>query len=444
MRQRTFAPIAYAAAVIAYSTCTWMLPRVVQAQAFDVNDVSYLWPPPVDKTDVDGLISADQPLADDGRSVWPQALFDAVIKRANTITVTNSADAEEKIDFRPIDNEVRLRHNWKVAAVRIDPSAPGTAPMVTAAFGTVPQVRLVLQPVLVDDDGNAQVHDLAAHLVFNFVERFEPQPGGRGLPRAIPDMQAFGAIIADLRALKQQLSAVGVTTVGKLSVHPGFRENSPTFADGLKAVLRKHLREEKLAAIAFMGLNTPEPWIFFAMTIKDGAPSDIAHPALGGMPAQMLTFRGGVPVMPVPTARNIDANRGVSTALLFPALGEDVTTKLKRPVFDDAQRPTYQDIPDIIANPLRSHFFNTDCVSCHSESVRRSGLGIMPTDNQFAYELPANVSGGDDSLLPQSKWNVRNLGWFPARGKPAVATITVRTANESAEAAAYINVHYAK
>lgn len=55
------------------------------------------------------------------------------------------------------------------------------------------------------------------------------------------------------------------------------------------------------------------------------------------------------------------------------------------------------------ADPTRSHFFNTDCVSCHTETCR-------------AIDLPhvKSVAGVDNAVLPKDVWNVRNFGWFPS------------------------------
>jgi hypothetical protein len=141
--------------------------------------------------------------------------------------------------------------------------------------------------------------------------------------------------------------------------------------------------------------------------------------------------------MPKPMTENIDVSKGASTAPLFPA---DAASKLDTPLFDGVPRPTHRDIPDIIANPQRATFFNTDCVSCHTESSRRKELNIQVADNEIRFVRPAGTSGVDESLLPQDEWNVRNFGWFPLGG--TVSTVTLRTANEAAESADYINREY--
>lgn len=325
----------------------------------------------------------------------------------------------------------------KIVAFRVDPSAPGTAPILTSVFGSVPQIRLILQPVTINDDGVIQVHDLTVHLVFNYIKSFDP-PAAEGLPpRAVPDDETFQKIVDDLKSLKQFLAEANVDTAGNLTVHPGFEENVPGFRDRVLSFLKRHLKNERLSAVAFMGLDRPEPWIFFAMTHRNGEMEMSTHRTLGGKPAQMLTFRGGDHVMPKPMTANIDRSRGVSTSVLF---SPNAASKFDDPVFEDTDLPRLRDISDIIANPETSHFFNTDCVSCHSESARRKELNTGDVDPQFRFQLPPGISGVDSELLPQNKWNVRNLGWFQRR--TVVPTVTMRTANEAAESADFINKKY--
>jgi hypothetical protein len=408
------------------------------AVQFDVNDVSFLWPAPTKKEDVASLISVEEKLADDKGSILPQAALDALLDAARKVSVTDSADRENKIT---LEEGFSKRSAWKIAGVRVDPSAPGTAPMLIEARGSLPQVRLIIQPVTVTEM-SVQVHDVTAHLVFNYHKEFKEQKDGKP-PIAVPDREKFAAIVKDLAAIKEKLKSDGVATEGKLNVHPGFTDKkAKDFAAAVKSLLRKHLAEERLGAMAFMGLDPPEPWIFFAMQKqKDGkfTVSPIAN--AGNKSAQMLILRGGRPVMPRPTTTNVDdkKKRGVSTAPLFP--DDDGKAKLDVAVFDDLAELTHKEIPDLIANPRRAHFFNTDCVSCHTESNRRSVLKIA-AKGTFAYKLPPGVSGIDDKVLPKTKWNVRNFGWFPTSRTAATATATQRTANEAAESAEFINKEY--
>lgn len=403
---------------------------------FDVNDISYLWPAPKTKLEVDGLISLEEKLADGMSDFLSKEDFDSLIDTAQKVSVEDSAGRENKIDFHEFKDQFFKRSTWKIVAFRIDPSAPGTAPMITKAFGTLPQVRLVAQPVTISETGFVKVHDVTAHLVFNYVLRFDKPLAEGGPPIAVPDNEKFQEILKDLRKLKTFLKSKGVETKGTLTVHPGLNKKTEGFADQVRAFLKKHLSSDRLQAIAFMGLEPPEPWIFFATVKKEGKFVRASNSSLGGGSAQMLTFRGGSHVMPSPKNKNVDGMRGVSTASLFPPGAKD---KLDAAIFPDLPGLKHKDIPDLVANPQQAHFFNTDCISCHTESSRRIELKISKEKSEFRYELPAGVSGVDEDVLPKNIWNVRNFGWFQRGMENPVATATMRTANEAAESVDFIN-----
>ncbi len=82
----------------------------------------------------------------------------------------------------------------------------------------------------------------------------------------------------------------------------------------------------------------------------------------------------------------------------------------------------------MIADPKRSHFFNTDCISCHTETrLAMDALNVT------------SVPGVDPAVLPNGQWKVRNFGWSPPIEGPVQGTVTHRTAAETAEVVNYIN-----
>lgn len=398
---------------------------------FDVNDVSFLWPVPRSEQDVTHLISAAE-INIKGGQIWPQSAFDTVIETAQNVKAGNNT-----IDFSPsFATQVSKAETWKIAGLRIDPCSPGSDQAISQVFGCSPQLRIIAQPVTVSAAG-PKVHDLTAHLVFKFVK-----DEGTG-QQLIPDKDKFQEIVSDLKLLKSELELAGINTAGDLSVHPGLKANVPGFEEKLESFIKKHVSEEKLSGVAFMGLDgRVEPWIFFAMSkLPNGTLVQAPFPTLGGKNAQMITGTSfGQRIIPVPTTTNLTSNQGVSTAML---LGIGIANRLDNPVFPDRLEPQIQDIPDIIANPNKAHFFNTDCVSCHSANILSSQLTALGS-GKYRYKLPANISGIDISLLPQSRWNVRNFGWFPpaSPNRAAVPTVSIRTANEAAESADYINHNY--
>jgi hypothetical protein len=415
-----------------------------QNTRFDVNDISFLWPVPDKENDVAALLSADTKPPDTNKAIWPKEIFDVVMKKVPQVSVQASSGAKQSINFGRFKDAVGEEANWKIVAFRVDPSAPGTSPMFTEAFGVIPQIRLIIQPVTMDEHGKPIVHDVTVHLVFNFVERFDPPPQPGFPPKGVPDKAKFRQIVEGLKTLKKASEDGNASTAGPLGVHPGLKAKIPGFADKVKEFVLTNLKDKDPFAAAFMGVDGSEPWIFFAMVRQQDDSFDAQRQlALGNDFAQMITFKGGNSVMPAPKTLNLDMTHGVSTASLFRSPGSDPVAKLDKPVFDNMERPLFKDIPDIIANPKRSNFFNTDCASCHSESTRRSELKIK-TDGQFQYHRPDGVSGVDEAVLPKDRWNVRNFGWGPGGNGTMVPTVSMRTANESADCVEEINNSYLK
>lgn len=405
-------------------------PRAAQPLKFDVNDLSYLWPPASAPGEIGSLIAGDA--GDEGGvSIWPEPIFKLLLETATSFSVDGSAGSF-RISFAGFEEEFAKRSTWKVVSFRFDPAAPGGHASFVSRFGETPQLRIVLQPMTIVG-GRVKVHDVTAHLAYSFVK---PGP----VAPAVPDEGAVRAIVKELDALRTTSNAGGASTAGDLRVHPGLQARVPGFAEKVRAFLLRGIALGQLTDLAFMGIEPPEPWIFFAMRRRpsDGAFVRVASEAVGRRDAQMLILRGGTPVVPQPTTSNTSPS-GVSTAELF---RPDAPDRLSTPVFAGAVRPLHQDIPDIIANPHLSHVLNTDCVSCHTESTRRSVLKVPAGDGQFRFQRPEGVSGVDRGHLPQERWNVRNFGWFQNRAGDVRPTISMRTANEAAEAADFVNSKY--
>lgn len=415
-----------------------------EPEKLDLNDVSWLWPVPQNTDELARIISMDTLKSNDGQTIWSEQQFEDFV---NTATSDAAGVDGMQIDF---PDEFKTMKTWRIVAFRADPSAPGGSREMREAFGEKPQLRLILQPVTTSDTGFT-VHDVAVHMVFSFMSA----DGTR------PDRDKFAAIISDLDELKSRVESAGVVTTGQpLSVHPGLRANVPGLDAAVRTFLQKHLTSKNLSAMALMGISGPEPWIFLAMgKFPPGAERFGPVPFL---PAQMISFRSEAPsVSPVLNVNNRnpiskefvvpeERRRGVSTSSLFlsPNLsaldnlavtgtdenGESVTdSNLKN-----------RDIPDLIANPDQAHFFNTDCVSCHTESRRRITLSL--SFGPFAYRVGRVVPKVADEVKPKTDWNVRNFGWFTPHaflgGGPPVATVTQRTANETADVVEFIERNY--
>ncbi|MBP0019490.1 MAG: C-type lectin domain-containing protein [Cyanobacteria bacterium SBLK] len=412
-------------------------------QKFDVNDMAFLWPPPQTQLDANRLISLDERAADGFSQFWPLQSFNTVMSHARTSGVRDSRETVHitQLDFTPFNdpqNQIKQIHTWKIAGIRVDPSAPSIP-------GGTPQIRLIAHPVISTGFNRIQVLDYAAHLSYSFTRNGQP------------DMQKFREIVADLQTIKANLQARGVNTTGvPLGVHPGL---NPGFIDSttnqLRDFLRKHLSQDRLERVTFVGIkNSAEPWIFLSTIKQNGFFQAEPIPTLGTTlsPFAQMFFNfdpSGQRVQPLnPNPKNLNGFQGVDTSSLFffdpPSANRFTSFRLQQIV--PGTGVEFWEIPDIVANPKNANFSNTDCFSCHSESTRRSILQIGQIETRrgkslHAYTRPIGISGVNAAFLPTSDWNVRAFGWFPAGGR-TVATVVQRTANEAAEVVDFVNKQF--
>ena len=414
----------------------------------DVNDVSFLWPVPQTKADVDALISLNDESADG--KIFPADLFAKLIEEAKTVSV-----GSDKISF-PNDAEFKNPATWKVVGIRVNPSALGSNPLALMKGGIIPSMRLIVQPVTVNGD-KFQIHDFTAHVVF-----LQTLPRPDKTKPFQPDNEAFNAVINDLRGIKAFLAGAGVTTANQeLNVHPAFRfaggkrNEVPGFTDKVRALLKTHLSSKRLGVISFMGIPGQfEPWIFFKVTVENG--NLTREPVSGnflvsGQPkqpmSQMISINKTGSLVeepaPVPDGNAIFKGFGVGTALLFrPDVGAHLDDDLFPGATNElAGKLKLRHVADFVANPMFRNTGNTDCVSCHTETTQRRTVAGLVAPEGIAFKHPAGISKVAEAVLPKDKWNVRDFGWgfnFSV-DKGFRATITQRAANEAAESADFIN-----
>ena len=81
-------------------------------------------------------------------TVWPDGAFTQLLAIAG-----GDAGVVAGTDKRiHIPDLLRNKDTWIVAGIRIDPGAPGLSDEMTNEFGRSPQVRLIVQPVSLQDD----------------------------------------------------------------------------------------------------------------------------------------------------------------------------------------------------------------------------------------------------------------------------------------------------
>lgn len=427
-------------------------PAVTQAQPnapLSADDVSWLFPVPTRAADLANLIAVRDVTTQNPQDpskrdpIWPDSVFQQFLAIANGAQV-QVAGANAQIS---LPTEARSIDTWFIAGVRIDAGAPGLSDDIRAQFGQLPEIRLIIQPIIKNPDGSPKVLDIAGHLIFNFINLPpDPPPTADCSVRFQPDMNAFNSVVADVAALRTklnngQIGSHAVSTAGvPLGIHPGLAD--PATASGVRnemlLLLEKHLSALRLGSMAIAGLpaSAPAPWIFLSI-VGDGTGhfSAVHGPTLDGDKqfAEMLTPAGtkGPRVVPDPHTNNLNPitckNAAVSHTSLPVAQRNGVSTSAvfatPAPVADQTKQ-----ILDTIADPTKSFFFNTDCVSCHTETSRAMAL-LKVTD----------VPGINPAVLPAGQWDLRNFGWGAAGKAGMQATVTRRTANETSSVVSFIN-----
>jgi len=406
------------------------------------NDVSWLFPMPTRAADFDNLISmrdltTQNPHDPTKRDpAWPASAFQRFLD------IATSPMAQVGGNQISLPAEAQSMGAWFIAGIRIDAGAPGLSPAILQQFGQSPQIRLIVQPVTRAADGSPVVQDIAGHLVFGLTaEASNPAQAGCSA-RPTPDLVALNAIIRELDALRTklnsgQLGTNRVPTSGvPLGVHPGLLD--PTTANRVRqemnSFLERHAFGRNLDAMAITG---PAPWVFLAMqkvppnfpAFPSGGFVPVPGPTLDGQQfAQMLGRVEDVPrVVPAPHTNNLNPitceNAAISPASI-PVANRSGSSTAELFVSPTPPADKSREILDLIGDPTKSHFFNTDCVSCHTETTLAVGLLQLGADPRI-----------DPRALPKDPWNVRNFGWSPFGG----ATVTRRTAAETDAVVKFIN-----
>jgi hypothetical protein len=422
-----------------------------QAQAIpplSADDVSWLFPAPARAEDLANLIAVRDLTTPDPQDptkrdpVWPDAVFQQFL----TIADSSAALVDGTQTRIGLPAEARSIDAWFIAGIRIDAGAPGLSSDIHAQFGRLPEIRLIVQPITKNPDGSPKVLDIAGHLIFDFITA-TPNPSAQAdcFPRPVADMDAFKSVVADAAALRTklnngQLGGHAISTVGvPLGVHPGLAD--PSAANSVRnemlSFLEKHIFAQRLGSMAMAGLpaGKPAPWMFLSILGDHAGHFGPAHgPTLDGDKqfAQMLNPKGTTPrVVPEPQTNNLNPitckNAAVSPTSLPLSARHGVSTSMAFATPPPSTDQSKQ-ILDTIADPTKSFFFNTDCVSCHTETRLTMDLFNIK-----------DIPGIDPAALPGGPWDVRNFGWSPAGNGPAQPTVTRRTAAETAAVVTFIN-----
>ena len=419
-------------------------------QPLSANDVSWLFPAPTQAADLANLIAVRDittPNPQDPTKrdpVWSDAAFKQFLDIVDSQFSQVVAGTQAKIT---LPQPAQTPEAWFVAGIRIDAGAPGFSPEIRAEFGQLPEIRLIIQPIIKNPDGSPKVLDIAGHLIFDFVILPPPPAPTDCFPRFQPDMDNFNSVVADVVALRTKLSTGQLgghavsTADAQFGVHPGLAD--PATANSLRnemlALLERHLKSQgsgSLGSMAIAGLpaGAPAPWIFLSLLGDHAGHFGPAHgPTLDGnlQFAQMLNAANVNPrVVPEPRTNNLNPitckNAAVSPTSLPVSQRSGVATAAVFVTPPPSADQTKQ-ILDTIADPTKSFFFNTDCISCHTET-------------RLTMDLPnfKGIPGINPNVLHDDPWDVRNFGWGNTKAGMQ-PTVTRRTANETAAVVSFIN-----
>jgi hypothetical protein len=390
-------------------------------QGLDVCDVSLLYPFPKNNEQLNAMPPLDLRL-NNGASLLTSAQLNAFLD-----SMIKPRPAGPGIDLTGENAtvaETRAITSWRIVGIRFDPltSDPAANPLNPPKKT---QIRLIAQPYR--PGANPKVQDVALHLIFDF-------PSGTPADKVNLDRR----LAKSLQLLKS--SSPAVTTGIPLSAHPGLAASTPFSSPGAKgafptkveAWLARELPQAKLASIAMMGLRSGgDVWVFAAAAPQDTRFNNIPLPLVNNSPFIELNLdQQDLRVNkfdPVPS-------RGINLMGMFTDIGS--------PTFL-ASRSTLH----LIDNPDKTHVGNVDCVSCHTTTQRlyftaetnilgriTKLFGFTPSDPN-RYSVPQGVTGFVREKDSQRQlWHVGNFRHF--NGTPSVS---VRTANESAAAADFLN-----
>lgn len=357
--------------------------------AWDLNDVSYVMPLPV-QVGQDALLKLNS--AGKGGSLLSE-------------TVVNDVPV---LDFEKRREETNKE--LRVVAVRIDPCFPLPTPQSCQK-----QIRLMWQPIQKNSFDEVIAVDAALHSFY-----------------VLSDSE-FNSLLKDLQIWKKKFNAQ--TKFVPLQVHPAWAQEqdcSPALQDFQKIIL-KYAGMGNLSRVTAMVLRGGgRMWAFVGYEFRNNQLDIISIPRLNGRNSQTFVNLG-------PT--DSFANGGITPA----PLGDDTFNMLPA----DSSRIEVGS-EDIIRQQVKAAFRienpknfspeNMDCVSCHVAQPaihwvlnKRAELKV---DQLWSSEIYQNAKYNLQNQSPQvsNTLMIRGLGYFGGN-----LAISQRVVNESAEVADMLN-----
>lgn len=432
-------------------------------KGLDVNDVSFLFPSPKDKSDFDSLVGFGTMAVD--MPVFPRNLFDAMLKLS-----------EAEGDLSLFQSNGASYEHWRVVGARVDPCADNKAKRTIQsranfiAAGCKVQMRLIAQsftPVTTQGRTAYLPDDQAIHLSFNL--------SGEDLFSTAQKMAQ------DLSTLKDVGARRGIdTSYSVLGPHPALKDSalkSNPFFEALRGYILRHATFENLfrASTMFTTVGAGATrWNFFTVNLDKanlGQPVKGMVPLFDGAKVQTLNdfFRPVESQMhPEKSVLSLEkALHAVGTAI---GSGPNVKIGDIKNALAGVTQADLEKVQSIV-DPTRTTILQmtekgpslgTDCVSCHRATPslhEYAGMqeALKRHPNDFAkatspipgadlsdafgkrFVSPAGITWyADGAYLSKRVWDVRNFGYINFQEKPVV-TLSRATINESAIVADLFN-----
>ncbi len=298
-------------AMVAFSACRPEAPKDVF-----LHDVSIVWPLPAtpDRAADDGFLTAAWPAA--YGELLPHAVFDGLPH------LTRVDEPHEVLD------------NLVVVAARLDPCFREGGPQASCQ----PNVRLVFQPLVLDEQGNASARDAAVHAFYN--------------ARSRDDVLA---LIADLARDREQAGQPHIP----LGLHPLAHDTAGRRK--LRERLAPLLGEKRLVRVTTTDVHADNSaWTF--QGFNRGSDGQLTPMVIGGLD----TTEQHVLSLSTPALRIQVSPRAAQaddfSLLLDEADASQATLAQRQAAYDAAAR---------IENPTHHDPGTTDCASCHVAAVAR-------------------------------------------------------------------------
>lgn len=381
------------------------------AGALDVNDVSYLLP--LDDFGPRPFFSLDK----------LQALSSDNFKKVLTFEYPNlEIDKLPYTDARPM----KLQSNWFLTSWRFDPcgenfhfykKTKSDTLIVGQKPGCQARIRLVFQPLNIFDYPLAD----ALHILFALTEKQSLE------------------LAEKLKVMKSISSKIGAPTARvNLGTHPGLslemKNGKSELGEYMLSTIRLVTAKAKLEHITLSVRTLVNNWKFVGGSLRNGVWTRFTTK----FTANFYDWEKSSLLLGVEELKCDELS--ICVLAPVPAASQDNSLSVLNEIFSpnerDQQVAGYRSLlterkAEVVDNPLKTNFFNTNCISCHQSSNLRNRDKLIEV-SPFS---PSGPTPYTQKRYTNNQTNsVINFGYFGT-----IARVSSRTAAESVLAAERAN-----